>query len=362
MGGIKRQSLPQQLAQKIREDIQQGIWKGSLPGYRVLTEYYSVSKITCERAFKLLEVEKVIAPAVPRKQRQIIQLESKAQPGASVLLIICDIAHKTDPDVMRQINGVSAFWERRGGTSLVKEVDYLHGGKPEKLLKKWTAPVNVAAVYLYSAPRAWASAIEATGCPMFCAGGEGGSPSGESTHCGIDIAESFGAILRHLKNLGHHRILIPWKLNMTMLRSYVIDVFKSVYSDTLTDSQIENAVPINDFNTPEDWKDYWPKQLPAYEPSVVVLTKPMEAFSLVSYCAHMGIRIPKHLSVLVSDYSYEIEWITPKLTHIKVDEQVELGIFADWVRSGFVPRGKIRTPLQLMDGASLLPYKSTDPR
>ena len=90
MKPLRRLSLPTLLADRLDQDIKEGVWRAFLPGSRTLCERYDVSSRTCRATLVLLEERKVIEPAEAGKRRKISVTLGKAKQKLNNLLIIED--------------------------------------------------------------------------------------------------------------------------------------------------------------------------------------------------------------------------------------------------------------------------------
>ncbi len=355
MSQLDRISLPQQMALALKEDIGKGVWVDTLPGYRVLQDRYQISKVTCERALKLLEAEGVLAPPEPRKRRAISirPTEKCTEQEVGTLLIVSDIGSNLFPDVKELLVDCAHFWTERGGHFRQQVVDMPGHLHPEKLLDSWIRGTDVTAIVLLIPPQSWVDAARDTGLHVFRFGGDMGSPPDIGTQVGYMVNSTYPVVFNYLRVKGHRRVLVPWKRTYCNWRSVVVDAFKKTYGDCLSDREIEKTFPVVDYLDVRDWHGYWAKALSVHKPTVVVLEKALEAVSLVCHCGAAGIAVPENLSIFVMDGVSPISWISPPIANLTFEPRYEIKQFIKWVQGGFVPRGSLECPFTLFKGESV---------
>lgn len=354
MARINRQSLPQQMAEVLEEDIHAQNWKEYLPGYRVLQDRYQVSKITCEKALQLLESKGFLYPAEPRKRRRICKQkisDNKPQKDGA-LLIIHDVSAGLDISTEKQLDACSKFWLERGTISRRMKADFAKNGDPFKLITRWCQETHASCILLVQPPTPWIDSAEDTGLPVFRFGGDD-SLRNLSSSSGFNITSAFKFVLEHLYSKGHSKILIPWQRGIKFLRNEILLQMKLAVGSQLDDPAIEQLIPLVDHLTENDWHRYWPIVLSKLQPTAVILDQPLEAISLLTFCGKNKITIPDNLSVFVIDGMDPISWMTPQLAHLKFQEAIEVKHFIQWVRQGFLPGKKHRHPFKLIEGSSV---------
>ncbi len=355
MSQLDRISLPQQMALALKEDIGKGVWVGTLPGYRILQDRYQVSKVTCERALKLLETEGILKPPEPRKRREISVRSAKkcTNRDLGTLLIVSDIGSNLFPDVKELLVDCAHFWSEQGGHIRQQVVDMPGHLHPEKLINSWIQGTDVVAIVLFLPSSTWVDAARDTGLHVFRFGGGLGNPPDLGTQVGYMVNSTYPAVFDYLRAKGHRRLLIPWKQTYCNWRPVVVDVFKKTYGDCLSEKEIENSIPLVDYLGVQDWHGYWAKALSVHKPTVVVLEKALEAVSLVCHCGAAGIAVPKNLSIFVMDGVSPISWISPPIANLTFEPRYEIKQFIKWVQGGFVPRGVLECPFTLDEGKSV---------
>lgn len=353
MAKLNRKSLPQQVAEVMEEDIRSGALKESLPGYRLLQERYNVSKVTCERAIAILERRKVISKAEPRKRRSILLEQETVQNGIGTLLVINDISESYVIETQEHVSQVSAFWRQKGGDVQVKPVDLTRTKSPSDLFERWTSSGAIGAIVMIMPPKEWVRAALATNLPVFRVGGWLGEGVVEGTVIAYLASDVWSVVLSYLKSLGHERVLVPWKYSNNFVRKSVMDAYRASHSDCLTDEDFESLVPLVDHRNADDWHKCWSGLLSRTQPTAVAITKPLEAISLMLFCARAGIKIPSNLSVFLVNPSDLSEWITPRLTCMVEENRFSQDAFEKWVEGGFVNKGLLKVPKMLKEGESV---------
>ena len=354
MPSIQFSPLRQQLADAIQQDLAKGTWKETLPGLRQLALRYGVSKRTCAEALKLLERAGKIPPAMPRSRRQLPALKhiKSGKRPLGQLLIICDLSERTRRTTDLFLAETTKFWTGRGGMVRTIEVDYTRRRSPAKLLKNWFEGESVECVILIRSTGPWAMSVDSLGIPVFMLGGIRPKGTRHCTQVGFHLREALGEVLAFLKNHGHSKILMPWPGASQRLHSNCIEIFMNAFNG-LSQKAAEAMVPAVDILSGKDWASFWSKALASKKPSCVIVGNGLEAVALVSFCATRGISIPQQISVFVLDGGELMEWFTPALAHLKMDDASEAKAFMQWVTNGYPDKGSIPTDYDLVPGASV---------
>ncbi|GAA5496185.1 hypothetical protein Rhal01_02367 [Rubritalea halochordaticola] len=355
MAKLNKKSLPQQVADAMEQDIIKGVWKGTLPGYRILLARYEVSKVTCVRAISLLERKGLVSKAEPRKKRAILVTPeiSQAMTDLGTLLIIVDISEAYIVESQENISVASHVWRERGGHVVVKEVDLTRNRAPNDLMKRWASENPVSAIFMIMPPREWVLAAYETEIPIFRIGGWLGEGDVKGTILAYLATDVWGDTLAYLRSMGHERILVPWKFSNKFVWQGVLDAYRASHSDCLSLEEIEALVPLVDHRNAEDWHQCWSGLLTRTQPTAVAITKPLEAISLMMFCAKAGIKVPDHLSILLVNPSDLSLWISPRLTSMEEERHFSSGTFAKWVDGGLLDKGLISVPKILVEGESV---------
>lgn len=344
MRRVRRKNLVQQVAEVIQADIKDGLWSERLPGYRSLQKTYQVGKSTCESALRLLESMGVVAEPEPGLGRRIL-MDAETDPSSGneegTLLVVYDRAHESSHQIFSQLMGACSFWRERGGSLLLKSVDYLHKSNINPLLERWCSNRKPRAILMLLPDKIWLNAALATKLPVFRFGGALSDVHNEGTIISYSALALHRRLFRHLNEMGHRRILYPWKMAVGPIRKDAIRAYEEEFCNCGEVLDPEIAMPLVDFQTHSDWRDYWQTALSTVEPTVVIVEFTMEMVSLMTFCGTKGIRIPRNLSVFLIEGDSLSNWMNPVPSHFSFKDDVELGCFRRWVREGLPNKGMI---------------------
>lgn len=354
-GEIERRTITTQLADQIEREIRSGTWQDRLPGKRTLAARYAVNVKTCAAAIDLLEHRELLGPAAAGNGRVILAMPKdepeRNKAAAKRLLIIHAAAGHLSVEAFQLLHRMESAWKQIHGDTVWAAVDYARCKHPGPVLDSQIRRHAADALLLYVPEAGWTREAGSR-LPFYQIGG----PYQE------DIPLSLGAyaldvevqrVVKHLRELGHRRILLPSDSMGERMRQSVIDGLRDGSDAKPEYGRWEDYCPNFAESVPEAWTSYWKKALGSLRPTAVVLFENAHVLSLYGHCTTHGIRIPEELTVVSIGYDALFDWCKPRPTMMRYPENTAVAHFQQWLAGGLKPIGRKFFQLEMLDGESV---------
>jgi DNA-binding transcriptional regulator YhcF (GntR family) len=351
---IERRTIAAQIAQKIEEQIVAGTWTEILPGKRTLAAHYGVNVKTCAVALELLEYRGRISSGHAGRGRTIIHSKNEGPSRAahSQRLLIMHPSHSIlGSEDTRLLHEFEALWKRPGGEVAWAGVNFPRYQRTRPVLQDLIKRHSADALLLYAPTEDW-SRQAADLLPFYQIGGPyyADVPISLGSY---SIEDEVSNVVRHLRSLGHQRILIPNESLSERIKASVIKGLKEGNDQACLQGSWEDYCPDFTESIPEVWNDYWKKAFSKLKPSAVIIFEDKHLLSLYGFCYTNGIKIPRDLSVICMSYEPIFEWCQPKPTMLRYPLKSAAAHFQQWIKGGLKPIGKKFFPLHMIDGESI---------
>jgi len=354
MKRINKRSIPQLVAEQMREDISNLVWTDKLPGYRNLMDHYQVSKVSCRTALQILENDGIITPAKPGQNRRITHQLGRVKKLQQRLLIISDPVNISQEDERLSIGKIEQHWGQQYGPVRHTHIDMKRVKQPFNYLQNLIDVNTPSCIIAHVPTAAWTRALRTTGLPFYLLGGEVDEqpmPPGN----GYSRDKTLVRALKRLQTEGHTRVIVPTSVGWNELRASVVKSIRSVYHDQWTDEEAELFAPAIKEDTPDVWQDYIHTFIHTLKPTAVILRVAQELFALYSYCANHGIRIPEDLSIILEEDAEAAEWLRPEITRLRYPYPRAVKHCIDWIESDFTKRDFKFFEMEWVEGKSVAP-------
>lgn len=338
-------SLPAQVADVVRQEIQQGTWSEWLPGERQMTETLQVSRKTLRKALAQLRREKILEPAHGLGYRILSagQRTTASKPGAAVVALLT-------PEPLDQMRPYTSLWVSHLKTLLNEKGARLRafdGRKffsrnPAKALEKLTS-LNAAACWLL------ANSTEAT--QRWFAHGSLPCVVAGSCHPGINLPQAdldHFALCRHaagvLLGAGHRRVAL---LNgrhgragdMESEAGFIAGVRESAHAEA-------QPLIIHHEHSPASLTRVIERLIATPHPPTALLVSDGASYlTVVSVLAQHGLRVPHDVSVVSRDDEPFFSFLVPTPARYTVSPRA----FAKKI---------IKPLLQLIDREAVVPHST----
>lgn len=354
--GIERRTIASQLAESIYREIEIGTWVDRIPGKRTLAKRFGVNIKTCASALELLERRGCIGKGQAGRERAILMRRKPAGKKAKssrTLLILHQADAALNLEDVQLFRKMGEIWSKSHGNALWVGVDYPRYRRPGPFLDKLIQRHSASAIMLHMCWRNWCpEALKRV--PTYQAGGAREN----------EIEGSFGAsrlsddslrAIKHLRQIGHRRILMPsltfdeplWR---TLCASFSID-----WDERPPVGTWEDYCPRFVETHPDGWEVIWRRSFASLKPTAVVLRDDSLLLSLYSYCFANGLRIPRDLSVILLDHDKLLEYLRPRPTMMRYPIKAALAHFQAWVDNDLRPIGRKNFELEWVGGDSVAP-------
>lgn len=354
---LERPNLATRLAAQLESDIRRGHWRSKLPGTRILSESYRVSRDTVIEALDLLTKQGLLLPAELRKARRI---DPKAiRPKANSkheynqkLLIIHDAATTLDHNDALILRGMQDIWEKYHGPATWVRADFLRYKQPDGLLTDLISRYSADALLLNSPSVAWTRASTKL-LPTYFNGGEVAEDA-QISMSAFSTIEQLSSLLSLFIQLGHQRILIPNTNADSVFTKQAVKILKELLPPPALGTH-EDLSPTFSEAQPEVWKSYWKREFTRLRPTAIILYSVKHLLSFYSFCSANSIDIPGQVSVIYVGYDSQLEWLSPRPTMMRYPSKLALRHFHEWINYGLKPIGLKLLDLELVEGESTAP-------
>lgn len=356
MQPIRRHSLPERVAEHLREGIRDGRWSGRLPGVPRLAADLDVSRHTIRLALRFLEGEGLLAGRGPGRSRGIAAKPTAAgRPSLRIAVLRHDARMEDNPqtsmvlaEIMHSLNeaGHEAFFCGKSQLELKHDPTRL-----TRLLKE--TPADAWVVESGARPLLeWCSKQTSPCLALY--GRTEGLPLART---GPDVIPAYRAATRRLVALGHRRIVL---IISEAHRKPTAGKSALAFLEELSAHRIATG----DYNLP-DWKEtpdglhqLLDKLFEKTPPTALIIDEIPHFFATLAYCARRGIRVPDQVSLVSTDCATMADWCQPGIAHMRWDNDAIVRRVMRWVESIRKGRHDLRTidfPAVFVPGGSIGP-------
>ncbi len=353
MAGRVFRSLVEQVAQEIRDGLQEARWKGRMPGRKTLAAELGVNHKTCEAALRMLEAEGALVSEGPgrgrrieqgpvtrtRKLRVMILLYEKSDRRTDYLVELlhrlqeaghrADFASKTMKDLGMDVERIVRFVSQEEADAWVVVAGSLD-------VLKWFSEQPVPAFALFG---------RLTEVPL-------ASTSPRKSDAIVELVD-------RLVDFGHRRIVM---LTREDRRKPIPGLSERVFLDRLG----ERGITTGAYNLP-DWGDS-PEQLRQIldslfrhtAPTALIVSEASIFMAVIQYLSGLGIRAPDGISLACMDSNEVFEWFMPVVTHIAWDYRPLIQRVVQWAENtslGKEDRRKTASNARLVLGGTIGPVR-----
>ena len=356
MPEIPRISLPEQVAEHLREGIRQGQWSDHLPGVPRLAAELAVAPRTVRQALELLEAEGLLGGRGLGRSRGITAAGSNAiRPPLRVAILRHDAHLADDPqssllltEIVHSLEaaGHSVFFCKKSQIELKHEVRRLPRQLAECSADAWVVQSGSLPLLEWCASQ-----------PTPCHALFGRSTNQSLAGTGLDKVPAFRAATRHLVALGHRRIVL---IVDEARRKPTPGISARAFLEELS----AHGISTGDYNLPE-----WEASPAGLErlleslflhtpPTALIVDEATRYIATLDFFARRGIQVPRHVSLVSTDDDPAFAWCHQGVAHMHWDNKPIVRRIVRWVdavRKGKPDRRKTLIPAEFVPGGSIGP-------
>ncbi|BCX48832.1 hypothetical protein HAHE_27400 [Haloferula helveola] len=312
MSELRVLSASEQVAEHLREQINRGVWSGSMPGGRALSQQFGVGRMTMETALSQLEKEGILVPKGAGRKRRIVLPERLTVPGLRVGILLYA------PDDSKIYYNVDL--QHR-----LLNAGHSAGFAPKTLTELGMNPRRIARLVENSPADAW---VVSSGSrevlewfaehrlPTFAfAGRRRGVPIAST---GPDKESSMRTLVGRLVELGHRRIVM---IDREVLRKPEPGRIEKVFLEELDRHGIKHG----SYNLP-DWREdaeglqeLLDRLFRHTPPTALIVGESSTFIAVQQHLAQRGILAPRDVSLVCDDPDPVFAWCRPTVAHIHWD-------------------------------------------
>ncbi len=339
---IKRHSTPRLVADRLKDEIRDGVRTQFLPGQARLAKELEVSVPSIRTAIKLLVAEGILEP--PEKGKRICISEeacSTRRPPAN-LLIISPKLDKLSKLSLDLLDKTESEWKQKYPMSSVVSLRRTDRPLSHEELDKEVVENNIRAIVAFEAFEGWVRALSEIEVPIYRLAGSPFKPKLGDSGWGVNAHQFLTDILTHLKENGHQRILTP--VLRKGVRETILEAYKKsgLHAITIPEDQVPEF-PLDD---EARIQAFWEQTLSRFQPTAVLCIYTPVLFSLFGFCQIAGLRIPSHLSVVAVEHHQLTRFLLPQIAAPKGSGtankdllESRMKLFRKWLDDDLRPQG-----------------------
>lgn len=331
MAGRVFRSLVEQVAQEIRNGLQEARWKERMPGRKTLAGELGVNHKTCEAALQLLAAEGALISEGPGLGRKIVKTgESKPKKLRVMILLYENSDRRTDYQVellhRLQEAGHQADFAAKTMKDLGMDVNRIARFVHQTQANAWivvAGPLDVLEWFSQQPTPAFALFGRLTQVPL-------ASTSPRKAGALVELVD-------RLVDLGHRRIVMLAREDRRKPNPGFIE---RLFLNQLE----ERGIPTGTYNLP-DWGDSPAQYFHILDslfrhtpPTALLVPEPSQFMAVLQYLSRVGISAPEGISLACLDSGEIFEWCVPAITHIAWDSRPLIQRVVKWAEN--ISRGK----------------------
>lgn len=316
---VRRASLVAQVADILRRDLQEGMWRDYLPGEHTLSERLQVSRPTLRAALELLRREGLILVSQGRRRRitsKSQRLPSRVDPKVVAVVAALDF-HKLSPFSLFLISELQKRLHDAGYRIEVLAKPRFTARNLDRALTNTLAQTRAACWILLGYPVGvlrWLREQQARA--LIVGSGWGGEPFPFIGADSLSLARhAVGVFLRH----GHSRItmILPrvndaadselergFREGISLAGKHSSVTPRVVYHDTTVHGIRKTLNGI--FQGPD-------------KPSALLVARPKHVITVMSHLMDAGIRFPRDVSLISMGHDSSLDDMVPSVAHYDID-------------------------------------------
>jgi DNA-binding LacI/PurR family transcriptional regulator len=326
MKGKGFSSLVEQVAEEIRNGLQEARWKDRMPGRKTLADELGVNHKTCEAALQMLEAEGSLASEGPGLGRRIV---GEAHTKPKMLRVMILLYEKSDRRTDYQVELLHRLQEAG------HRADFAHKtmkdlGMDVKRIARFVHQTEADAWIVVAGPLDVLEWFSQQPTPAFALFGRLTQVPLASTS--PRKAGALVELVDRLVDFGHRRIVM---LAREERRKPNAGFIERLFLNQLE----ERGIPTGTYNLP-DWGDSPEQYFQILDslfrhtpPTALLVPEPSQFIAVLQYLSRIGISAPEGISLACLDSSEFFEWCVPTITHIAWDSRPLVQRVVKWAEN-----------------------------
>lgn len=351
MAGRVFRSLVEQVAQEIRDGLQEARWKGRMPGRKALAGELGVNHKTCEAALRMLEAEGLLVSEGPGRGRRIVPGSGTRPKKLRVMILLYEKSDRRTDYLVELLHRLQeAGQEAAFAAKTMKDF-----GMDVKRIARFVLQEEADAWVVVAGPLDVLTWFSEQATPAFALFGRLTQVPLASTS--PKKADALCELLDRLVGFGHRRIVMLVREDRRKPNPGFIE---RLFMQRLE----ERGVPTGAYNLP-DWGDS-PEQLRQIldslfrhtAPTALIVSEASILTAVIQYLSGLGIRAPEGISLACMDASEVFDWCLPVVTHVAWDTRPLIQRVVQWsenISRGKNDRRKTTSKAQLVLGGTIGP-------
>lgn len=348
-------TITDQVTEKLRRGMMEGVWSKTLPGRKRLSEELGCSPWTVEEAVERLTKEGLLFSPGAGKKRQIVISDGMMRPRALRVVIFTyeENDRKTNYmlDILNKLNnaGHEAVFTEKSLYDLKMDVGRIARYVEQTIADAWV---------VMAGPREVLEWFATQKTPTLALFGRNNKSSLASIY--LQKFESMIELADKLVDLGHRRIVL---LTREERRKPTVAYLERCFIERLE----ELGITTGSYNLP-DWgnsvkefrkiMDSLFKHTP---PTALIVDEPRLCVAVLQHLSRYRLTAPDNISLACADGSEAFDWCDPEITHITWDYKPVTNRVVKWadnIGRGKDDRRRKAVKVRLVIGGTIGPVNS----
>jgi DNA-binding LacI/PurR family transcriptional regulator len=322
---LERQSVSDQVASYLREELKRKRWTGHMPGRDILARELGVHGSTIERALQQLEKEGLVKKSGQGKPRLIVSSGARRVTVTSVCVLLYDAGDQTDDYILSlqhhlDAAGHSLTFAPRSMCELKFDPVRI-----ESMVKQQSADAWI----VYSGSREILQKFVELPCPAFALFGR---MSGlRIAGSGTDILTALRETVRRLHQQGHRKIVM-------LTRAQLVESGLGLTERTFIEALEENNIPHGSYNlagwdnTPSGLRQCLDKLFQVTPPTAIFVDDWMIHNAVQNYLLNERGAERRKVCCISMEYHPSFSWYEPPAPHFYWDPDAVVRCAVVWLK------------------------------
>lgn len=328
---LKKQSVTEQVASHLREELKHQRWKGNMPGRDTLARELGVHGSTVERALQELEKEGLVKKAGHGKPRLIVATGRRPAKVPTVCVLLYDAADEPDDYILRLQSQLGAAGHLMNFAPRTMRDLKFDPDRIEAMIQKQSADAWI----VYCGSQRILERFVDLSIPAFALFGRmGGLPIAGA---GTDILAALRETIHCLHGLGHSRIVM-------LTRSQLVETGLGITERTFVRELKEHHLPVSTYNlvawdnSPAGLKDCLDQLFAVTPPTALFVDDWMIYNAVQYYLSHRQGVDHRKIHCISMEYHPSFCWYQPQSLHFYWNPITVVKAAVAWVKN--VGRGR----------------------